>query len=92
MEKNTSSLTHLTPLPAREGHGGGSTSMKKTYLTPETALVCCCDTQPLCGSVTSQSMDISYGGVDEDGTVVAGVRRYDAWEGDPQFRDDSWAK
>lgn len=66
--------------------------MKKTYLTPKATIVRCCDIQPLCGSVMSQSMDIGYGGIDEDGTVVAGVRRYNAWDGDPLFRDDSWAQ
>lgn len=66
--------------------------MKKTYLIPKVTIVCCRSTQPLCGSVRSQGMDIGYGGIDEDGTVVAGVRRYNAWDGDPLFRDDSWAE
>ena len=66
--------------------------MKKTYMIPKVTIVCSRNSLPLCGSVYSQGMDIGYGGIDEDGTVVAGVRRYNAWDGDPLFRDDPWAE
>ena len=65
----------------------------KTYKSPAIKIEQLGCEKLLCGSVTSSGdWDIGYGGVDKDGTVVAGTRRYDAWDGDPIFRDDSWAE
>lgn len=64
----------------------------KTYKSPAIKIEQLGCEKILCGSVTSSNWDIDYGGVDEEGTVVAGVHKYDAWDGDPVFRDDPWAE
>ena len=64
---------------------------RKTYITPAVEIVSCEGVMMLCGSGVSSSFGsgISYGGVDTDGTVDAGVRA-NVWDDDSPFDDSSF--
>jgi hypothetical protein len=57
--------------------------IKKTYISPTICITVVQATGFLCNSGVesdSEDIDISYGGVDEEGTLTPGSRRYqDPW-------------
>ncbi len=62
---------------------------RKSYITPEVKIVSCDGMMMLCVSGVSSSFSggIGYGGIDEDGSVDAGVRGY-VWDEDGPFEGE----
>lgn len=64
---------------------------RKAYIIPQIKVQSCDSSQMLCTSGVSSryGSGIGYGGVDEDGTVVAGVRA-NVWDDDCPFDDSAF--
>jgi len=65
--------------------------MKKTYITPATAVFTITAGSLLTTAsqgVTSKDYDIDYGGIDENGTQVPGTRRRkDLWDDEEEYEE-----
>lgn len=65
---------------------------RKNYIQPEVLVVRCQPLTIICGSgVESEEKQIDYGGIDEDGNLTPGTRRYnDCWqeEDEEEERDE----
>ena len=62
---------------------------RKTYITPKVKVLMCDSIHLLCSSLGSSfGGGIGYGGVDEDGSVTAGVRSDNVWDNDAVFGDE----
>ena len=65
--------------------------MKKTYQQPSVVMAYIGTATIICDSqdITSNNGDITYGGVDEEGTKdPASRRKYDVWEDEEEEEDE----